>query len=217
MIKMRHFKKLVIIALVCALLLTACSDAEWELIEEFFVVWAEENGLFVDDELQIDKAATTLIKNEINNVLQPEENIQLDGLDVIKDIEKADELSNQALEDFDPEKMQSALKIRPDDWRLHEDDAALAAAQGDVAGVMKATARSDQLVIQSVKFEENCLAVRRAQLETRLETTWSAILAFESRPENKGMDAVLLRELHTTTRDELKEMNEFSESPFCKP
>ena len=108
MIKMRHFKKLVFIALVCALLLTACSDAEWELIEEFFVVWAEENGLFVDDKLQIDKAATTLIKNEINKVLQPEENIQLDGLDVIKDIEKADELSNQAMEDFDPEKMQSA-------------------------------------------------------------------------------------------------------------
>ena len=217
MIKMRPFKGFLMIALVCALLLTACGDAEWELIEEFFVVWAEENGLFVNAEIQLDKAATTLIKNEINNVLQPEENIQLDGLDVIKDIEKADDLSNQALESFDPEKMQSALEIRPHDWRLHENDAAIAAAQGDVAGVLRATARSDELVSQSVKFDENCLAVRRAQLETRLETTWSAVLAFESDPANKGIEASLLRNLHQTTRKELQGMNETSQSPFCNP
>lgn len=208
------FLRIIVIMMISSLLLTACSDSEWDLAAEFFEVWAEENGLVVDGELQIDDAALGVIKDTVDDISNSEKNVQLDGLDVIRDIEEAEELSDQAVENLNREQMERAIGLRPNDWLLHEKDAVIWGSFHNAAAADSALLQSDTLLKESLEQGGDCLAARRAQLEARLEITWNEIMRQEGYPKQE-VEATQLRNIHDAARQELQDMNEFHESPFC--
>lgn len=211
------FLKIVLVMIICLVFLTACSDSEWDLVAEFFAVWAEENGLVLDGEIQLDEAAFTVVKDTIDDISNSDKNVQLDGLDVIRDIERAEELSDQAVENLNREQMDQAIGLRPNDWLLHEKDAVLWGAYHNSAAAESALFQSDTLLKESLEQGGDCLAARRAQLEARLEFTWAEILRQE-KEKSPGIDVVAkeLRNIHQAARMELQEMNTYHESPFCE-
>jgi GTP cyclohydrolase II len=213
--KVNKHRGLIIAVTICALLLSACSDDEWDLIGEFFIVWAEENEIVIDDEIQTENVINNILKDKIGDLTNSEKNVQLDGLDVIRDIEQANAIADKALESMNPDQMLSAVNLRPNDWRLREKDGVIWLANGNTAAAESAFERSDTLL--KVSLTQNggdCLSARRAQLETRLETLWDAITRYESVPGYSG-SAVELRQEHTHVLELLSDINTYSESPFC--
>lgn len=111
--------------------------------------------------------------------------------------------------------MKEALELRPLDWKLHEKDAVLWAAAQNSPAAASAILQSDSLLTDSLRLGGDCMSARRAQLEIRLSNTWEAILRAESQPGWGMGDAKSLREIHQAASQELKDMNEFKETPFC--
>ncbi|MCJ7432067.1 MAG: hypothetical protein MUO77_01125, partial [Anaerolineales bacterium] len=209
--RLNRYRGLIIIVTVCALLLSACSDDEWDLMLEFFNVWAEENEIVIDDEIQAEKVIDNIVEGKYGDLTNSETSVQLDGLNVVRDIEQVDEISNNALDNLDPDQMLSAVNLRPNDWRLREKDGVIWLANGNTAAAESAFERSDTLL--TVSLTQNggdCLSARRSQLETRLETLWEAITKYESQPGRKQGDAALLRQEHEQVGDELREINTYS-------
>lgn len=200
--------------ILCSFLLTACSDDEWDLMAEFFRVWAEEKGLIVDGEIRLDKIAVTAAQDSIDNILNSEKNTQLEGLDVIRDIERAEELTTEAMQKLDPDLMELPKEIRPNDWIIQEQDAVIWGAKNNPAAAQSAITESDRLLRKSLEKGGSCLSARRAQLETRLEITWDEIMKLEGGP-GRTPTAVALREIHTSTRSELQAINHRQYSSFC--
>jgi len=84
---------------------------------------------------------------------------------VIRDIEKADDLASSAMGGIRPEKMEEAIELRPNDWRLREQDA-LYKVSYESAKNDDLFANSDDLVREQIKGG-NCVSLRTQQLEYR--------------------------------------------------
>lgn len=209
------YRKIATVMTVCAILLSGCSDIEWDLIGEFFMFWAEDNGVIVGEEIQIGALSSAVVKDRINNLTNSKDNTELDGLDVIRDIERSEELSARAIETYDPELMKEALELRPFDWKLHEKDAVLWATAQNSPAAESAILQSDSLLMDSLRMGGDCMSARRAQLEIRLSNTWEAIERAESQPGWEMGDAKSLRDIHKAASQELKDMNQYKETPFC--
>jgi hypothetical protein len=95
---------------------------------------------------------------------------------VIRDIEQEDNLAADAMETLDPDKIALALDIRPLDWHLHEQDAAVWLARENAAAAQTAFAQSDELLRESLLQGGDCLMQRRNQLETQLVSLWESRL-----------------------------------------
>lgn len=216
MTKINKYRGLFIIVTLCAQLLSACSDDEWDLMAEFFTVWAEENGVVVDGEIQPGNTLNTIIEDNIGDLLNSDTSVQLDGVDVIRDIEKADEIANNALLNMNPDQMLSAVNLRPYDWRLRENDGVIWLGRGNVAAAQAAFTQSDSLLKASILQQGgDCLSLRRSQLETRLEILWDTIIREESQPGWEEGEAFELRNEHYRVREMLSDINTYSDSPFC--
>ncbi len=209
------FFRIVLIILVCPLILTGCGDDDWDVAAEFFEVWAEENGLVSNGELNIGAGAEKIAKDVYDKITNLPDSRQLDGLDVIRDHEEAEMLSDQALEQHDPQKMKEAIALRPNDWMIHEKAAAMYAGFQNFNTAEDAILQSDTLLKENLTVYDDCMAARRAQLEIRLENLWNEIKIQEKNAPS-DFKAKGLRELYDATRQELQDMNEFHETPFCK-
>ena len=209
-------RAILITLILCSLLLTACSDAEWDLVADAIFIWAQEEGLVVDGELQVSALAETVVKDNINNWMNTEENVQLDGLDVVRDIERANELANQAVADLDNERIQEAIALRPNDWLLREKEAVIGGAYHNGPVVESALLQSDTLLRESLGPFDDCIQARRAQLEQRVALTWDEIMRQEGgTPGNPETTATELREINEAARNELQLINSSGWTEFC--
>jgi len=100
----------------------------------------------------------------IGDLTNKEENVQFDGLDVIRDIEKADKLASEGLLEWDPGKLIEAETLRPNDWRIQEQNAIV---KFDSGMPQVSFDSSDFLLIEQIKRSGNCVYLRRQQMEYR--------------------------------------------------
>jgi hypothetical protein len=205
---------LVLILAIPVIFLSGCDDVDWDLLEDAFEAWAEENDLIENGEWKPEGLVIKAIDNTIADITNQEEFVQLDGLDVIRDIEKADQLAEEAMLELDPVKMEAAVSIRPLDWRLLEQEGAVWGANGDYASAEIAWTQSDELLRHSLDQGGDCAKLRRSQLEFRLGTLWEAVLTYESQEDRALAEAVTIREEHQLVREELQLLN-INRSAFC--
>jgi hypothetical protein len=212
---------LILIVIFSVLFLSACDVEGNAILEGGIEAWAAKNDIYVDGNLKPAGIVNKIVQDKIGEITNSEKSVQFNGLDVIRDIETADNLASEAMVDFDISKMSSALSIRPEDWRLHEQSAVLWLAKDNGAAAQSAFDQSDELLKKSVlqggkliKYEK-CLNLRRAQLETRLDTLWEAVKTYESQPGRSQGDAYQLRAEHTLVGKELRAINFETESPYC--
>jgi len=213
----RYSNKIPLLLILClsALLLSGCGELDTDLIAMAIEAYAEDRGIIEGGSYNPMALVRELNKAMVAEVTNDEDFIELDGVDVVKDIEKADQLADEALEELDTAKVQSAVSIRPEDWRLQEKSAAVWLAHENGAAAQTAFTKSDDLLWDSLHYGEDCLTLRRQQLETRLETLWTAIQSYEAEPGHGALSAETLRKEHRRVRAELQSINTHGESTFC--
>lgn len=166
---------LILLILLAAFSLTACEDADEELMEQAFLAWlgGEIDGGKAED--IANHVIEKVIRQTVQEVTNSEESVQLEGLDVIEQIEIADNMSQRALEDLDTARMAQAVNMRPDDWRLQEKDGAVWVANGNPTAAHTAFTKSDDLLRDSLQHGGHCPTLRIQQLQTRRQTLKQAL------------------------------------------
>jgi hypothetical protein len=165
---------LILLILLAAFSMTACEDADEELMEKAFLAWlgGEIDGGKAED--IANHVIQKVIRQTVQEVTNTDESVQLAGLDVIEQIEIADNMSERALEDLDTARMAKAVNMRPDDWRLQEKDGAVWVANGNAAAAQTAFMKSDDLLRNSLQHGGHCPTLRMQQLQTRRQTLQQA-------------------------------------------
>jgi hypothetical protein len=163
---------LTILLLLAACSLTSCDEMDSELMEAVIINWlgGVDADLYDNTQRIITGLTRKAINQTVEQVTNTEESIQLDGFDVIEEIEIADNMSERALENLDTARMASAVKMRPEDWRLQEKDAAVWLANGNAAAAQTAFTKSDEMLRTSLSHGGDCAALRLQQLQTRKQT-----------------------------------------------
>jgi hypothetical protein len=205
----------VLILLLPVLLLTSCEDADWDLLEIAFESWAEENGLVEDGAWQPDGVVVKAVEDKVAEITNQNAAVQLDGVNAVRDMEKATELADEAMLDLDIAKMSSAVSLRPNDWRLHEQEGVVWLANANGAAAQTAFTNADELLLESLQSGGDCFAMRRTQLENRMFALSDALAAV--RLENPGGPAFeVLQVENRRVADELSMMSTSQQSDFCE-
>ncbi len=212
----KHKLILFLILTLPILFLTSClelSDADWELLEVAFESWAEENGLLENDQWKPDSVVEKAIENTVGNMTNKEPFIQLGALDdVIRDIDRADELASEAIMQNDLKKMHTAVGLRPNDWRLQEQNAVLWSANSQSAYSNDAFVDANDLIEEQVKQGGDCVALRIQQLEYR-EILLSDNI--NKCAQLTACDSGVLSSDLSFAQDELFGIYETNTTPFC--
>ncbi|MGB2964962.1 MAG: hypothetical protein WBB69_13355, partial [Anaerolineales bacterium] len=153
-------------------------------------------------------------QDTIGNITNSNEKVQFDALDVMRDIEKADNLAAEALQTFDTAKMSSAVSIRPLDWLLRDKEGAVWLANDNGAAAQTSFTKSDELLRERLLSGGDCFKLRRTQLETRMFTLSEALTNYTLQtPGGAGAEAI--RAEHRRVSDEIFAMNNSQQSDFC--
>ena len=158
---------LILIFVIPVLFLSGCEDADWDLLEIAFESWAEENNIYENGEWQPEGVVKKAVEKTSGDINNQKEFIELDGLDVVRDIEEADALASEALTQNDLRKMRTAVDLRPNDWRLQEQNAVLWSVNSQSAYANDAFVDSNNLLKEQIQSGSDCIALRRQQLEYR--------------------------------------------------
>jgi hypothetical protein len=212
----KHKLILFLILTLPILFLSAClelSDADWELLEIAFESWAEENGLLENDQWQPDAVVIKAVEKTIGSINNQKEFIELDGLDVVRDIERADQLASEAMNQNDLDKMKTAVDLRPHDWRLQEQNAVLWSYNRSPDLSDNAFEESNILVKEQIERGGDCVYFRTQQLEYRERLLSDQIITCSNIINCD--DAILVSDL-IWTQQELFKLYESGLDTFCK-
>ena len=83
-------------------------------------------------------------------------NAALDGAEVVRKQEEADELAAAGTEQRDLDLINQAIALRPGDWSYHDQRAALLLGQNDDAAAQASFAESERLVRERIKAGASC-------------------------------------------------------------
>jgi hypothetical protein len=211
----KKIQKMILLLIICisSFMLSGCEDVDWDLASLAVEAWAEENGLYRDGKFAPVPMLEKAVGDTVRDVTHDEPFVQLDGLDVIRDIEKADELADQALTTFDTAKMASALAIRPHDWSLHEKDGVVWLTNGNSAAAQAAFDKADQLLLDNVGSGGGCTTMRINQLRTRANALQRAGTYCIDNANCPGKD---IRVQLEATMQQIEQIYQVGTAPICE-
>jgi len=210
-------KKLILVLILVfpVLLLTSCiGEVNWSFVELAVRSWASENNLVENGTWKPAGVVQKVAEDQIAEITNQDRAVQLTGLDVIRDIEKANNLAWHARDTNNPDVMQEAIDKRPGDWRLQEQNAALWLQNSNSAAANNALTESDGMLQNSMRGE-NCVALRMQQLEYR-ENTIQSSLSLCTTPINDYCTKTELDEALFNTQEELLLIYATKQTPFCE-
>jgi hypothetical protein len=212
-----HRKKLVstLILILPLLFLSACENTDTELAEKAFEAWAKKNNLYVNGQWKPEGVILKTVQNTIGNITNSDENVQFDALEVLRDIDKAEDLADEALLSYDTAKMASAISIRPKDWSLQDMDAAIWMVKGNGAAAQSAFTKSDELLRERLLSGGDCFIMRRTQLQDRMFALKDVLNEYDYKNSPGDPTAAALRAEINRVADELHVMNQNKQSDFC--
>jgi hypothetical protein len=205
----------ILILCLSALLLSGCGEFYPDLVLMAVEAYAQDRGIIEDGNYSPMALVGELNKAMVADVTNDEDFIELDGVDVVKDIEKADQLADEALSELDTHKVESAVSIRPLDWRLQEKSGAVWTANGNGAAAETAYAQSDELLRESLLSGGNCTQLRRQQLQTRARSLSDAGRACRL---DENCSTATYEEIGATHEDVMAQIQEIDSTgiaPFC--
>jgi len=206
---------LCLILILPLLFLSACENPDPELVEKALEAWAKKNDLYVNGQWKPEGVVLKAAQDTIGNITNSDETVQFNALDVLRDIEKAEDLAAEALLSYDTAKMASAISIRPKDWSLQDKDAAIWMVKGNGAAAQSAFTKSDELLRERLLSGGNCFNFRRTQLQNRMFALSDALGEYKLRHTPGDPTAEALRAEINRVADELHIMNSTKKSDFC--
>jgi hypothetical protein len=210
-----NIRKTILILFIClpALLLSGCDDVDWDLLEIYFESWAEENNLYANGKYKPENVVIKAVEDTIGDITNAEENIQFDGIDVVRNIERADELANEAINENDFQKMHTAIELRPKDWTLREQNAVLLSAHSNYSDSNDSYIESNNLLKEQIQQGGDCIKLRTEQLEYREVLLSDNINKCVNTP---GCDSSYLGSDQSFAQEELFQIYDTGVTPFCK-
>ena len=200
------------------LFLTSCyelSDADWELVEIAFESWAEENGLLEDGNWQPDGVVVKAVEDKVAEITNENAAVQLDAVNVVRDMEKASQLGDEALAELDTAKMSSAVSLRPNDWTLYEKESAVWSANGNRAAVWTSRTKSEDLLLEAVANGGDCRELREQQLRKRRDYFLAASKTCKKDPNCSETEYRWLWGHYDTAQAMVNDIYIYDISPFC--
>ena len=166
-------KKIVILCiLLVSIFLGGCDGAQSDWFAAAVETWFNANGFAVQEglEVDLDKLVGYLIDQAVDEYTNSEEANALDAArDTLRDIEQADQHLETALNTNNPNEIEKAQNLRPDDVTYVEAEVAIWITSGNNAAVRTAINDSDRITANFVVQGGNCRAARLNQLRTRQE------------------------------------------------
>lgn len=200
--------------LLCSIFLTGCDDSDWEYMFWGLMVWGEEHGVIVNDEFQPGALAAVVAKDTVDDWTNTPGSVALDGLEEVRKIEMANDLSDEALKSLDDKKMEQAISMRPNDWPLYEKNGILWAARGNESAAYQSLFEADLRLKDSLQEGDDCVEARRAQLHRRLGMLWDEIKKGEDNPGD-GTNNEALRYFYDGASAEIQEIDASGWTNFC--
>ncbi len=197
-----------------SMLLSGCSDSDWEYLFWGLMVWGEEHSIIVNEEFQPGALAAVVAKDTVDDWMNSPGSVALDGLEEVRKIEMSNDLSDEALKTLDEKKMEQAIKLRPNDYLLYEKDAILWAARDNGVAAAVSLEEADARMRESLQDGDDCVEVRRAQLHRRLAMLWDEIKKVEA-AGGEGTTAGELRYIYEYSSLELQEIDASGWTNFC--
>jgi tetratricopeptide (TPR) repeat protein len=87
--------------------------------------------------------------------VDPELGAALDAGEVVYTMERADSLAQEGLEENNLDKIDQAIKMRPEDWSYHDSKAALLLSQGDPEAAQASFNQAEELVADRIKNSDD--------------------------------------------------------------
>ena len=150
-------------------LLAACEDAESEFFLKLAADWAVEKKLLSlnctgdppDCQYDLNEVAlgAYITVGRLGAIVREDGqliNAALDGAEVVRKQEEADELAAAGTEQRDLDLINQAIALRPGDWSYHDQRAALLLGQNDDAAAQASFAESERLVRERIKAGASC-------------------------------------------------------------
>jgi hypothetical protein len=209
MITIKQRLLLILIFTLPVLFLSGCEDADLDLLEMVFEAWAEENGLYEDGEYKPQNVVEKAVDDYLGSFTNSEVSTQFDGIGVVRDIEKADQLVNEAWEETDEEKIEKAIDLRPYDWRLREQHGIFTLSQDDQEGWE--LMHSDWIIEDMIKNGADCVQLRTEQLEYRVALLHEKIVdegELVQDPDDEAYDAGFLLAQYEMQREQINAQDE---------
>jgi hypothetical protein len=143
---------LTVLLLLSAVSLSACSDADWDLLAALAEDWAADNGVWDGENLNMGNLARLGVEEQIDEIFNGPPSA-LDAGSVTDDIRKADELARQGSTQrgaLGLENIDKAIAMRPNDWSYWEQKGAMLLAEGRPQEAQAAFSQSNALVREHV-------------------------------------------------------------------
>jgi hypothetical protein len=153
-------------------MLNGCSDAGADWFVTAVETWFNANGFAVQEglEVDLDKMVGYLIDQAVDEYTNSDEANALDAArGTLADIELADQHLENALDSNNPNEIEKAKNLRPDDITYVEAEVAIWMTSGNNAAVRTSINESDRITANFVSQGGNCRAARLNQLRTRQE------------------------------------------------
>ena len=158
--------------LLTCIFLGGCSDAQSDWFAVAAETWFNVNGFAVEEglEVDLDKLVGNLIDQAVDEAVNGDEANALDAArDTLADIEQADQYLENALGSNNPNEIEKAQNLRPDDVTYVEAEVAIWMTSGNNAAVRTAINESDLITANFVSQGGDCRAARLNQLRVRQE------------------------------------------------
>ena len=156
---------------VMAVMMSGCTHQDWLDLVDFAKLWAYEHGLATEDgNVDYVKAGTRALTGSPTGDEQAD--AVLDGGDVVKKSQEAEQLSNDASKTGNTEYIDKAIKLRPGEYRYYNQRAAMnlidgngkveqdyreadeiAAKYGPDTQIMNIDSRINSLIAENTKYE----------------------------------------------------------------
>jgi hypothetical protein len=175
MMKNKQRILLLLILTLPVLLLSGCEDADLDLLEMVFEAWAEENGLYKDGEYKPQNVVEKAVDDYLGQFTNSDTSTQFDGVAVVRDIQEADKIANEAMAAMDQDKLKEAIELRPNDWRLREQMGVLKTSETRVGISTQQFDESDELIQDLVEQGADCMSLHKQQLDYRESLLYDAI------------------------------------------
>ena len=211
MIKQRSM--IILLVLLVAITLSACEDADAELLGEIASVWLAENEILSPEEkLNVLGLVDELLDETMAEISRENEAIVLDGLTtVIDDIDDADNWAARAMATGDTAFIQNAIDLRPEDWRYRENAVALWVTEGNESAANEQAMKADQIIIDAIEHGWDCSSLRLEQLIRRRD-------ALQNAPHDADRDILYTSRLIESIESEISSLIHGQlEGTFCDP
>jgi len=143
---------LVGITLVGAMLLAACSDADWELLSAWGEDWATSNGVWDGENVNMGNLVQLGAQQQVDAIFNGP-NPALESGTVVDDIRQADAKAQEAAKLIESQRpidavksLSEAIKLRPNDFAYRQQLAAAHLAHGYVQGYEDALTSATRLM-----------------------------------------------------------------------